>query len=93
MKNISKLVSHKIREFRLEKNMTIKDLAKKIGVSQQQLSRYERDVNKICINTLYDLSIALEHDISDFLPKKSHEKPDINNDVLKDTKTIILFPK
>lgn len=53
--NIGKMIKFK----RKEKGLSGELLAKKIGVSQQQLSRYERGVNDIKVNTLYSITQAL----------------------------------
>ncbi len=47
MKDINFIVGQNIRDLRHCNGLTTKMLAKMLGVSQQQLSRYERGVNKI----------------------------------------------
>lgn len=48
-----------IKQTRKECGMTGAELAKKLNVSQQQMSRYERGINKISVDMLFNLSIAL----------------------------------
>ncbi|MBI6203624.1 helix-turn-helix domain-containing protein [Providencia rettgeri] len=48
-----------IKKIRRECGMTGAELAKKLNVSQQQMSRYERGINKISVDMLFNLSIAL----------------------------------
>lgn len=48
-----------IKQIRRECGMTGAELAKKLNVSQQQMSRYERGINKISVDMLFNLSIAL----------------------------------
>ncbi|MEY0878589.1 helix-turn-helix domain-containing protein [Providencia manganoxydans] len=48
-----------IKQIRRECGMTGAELAKKLNVSQQQMSRYERGINKISVDMLFYLSIVL----------------------------------
>lgn len=59
-------VGNKIKKMRQSFGMTTAQLALKIGVSQQQMSRYERGVNKLCPYALYKLSLFFNCSISDF---------------------------
>ncbi|WP_371327751.1 helix-turn-helix domain-containing protein, partial [Morganella sp. HMSC11D09] len=45
MKDINFIVGQNIRDLRHRNGLTTKMLARMLGVSQQQLSRYERGVN------------------------------------------------
>ncbi|WP_247602717.1 helix-turn-helix transcriptional regulator, partial [Providencia rettgeri] len=36
------------------------DLAKRVNISQQQMSRYERGINKLTIDMIFNISLALE---------------------------------
>ena len=42
------------------------DIARKIGISFQQLQKYERAVNRISASRLYDISLILDVDPSYF---------------------------
>lgn len=53
---LSFYVGQKIKFLRKKQGMTANDLAVYLGISQQQLSRYERGVNRIDIDTLSTLS-------------------------------------
>ncbi|CDG87038.1 helix-turn-helix domain-containing protein [Xenorhabdus bovienii] len=57
---VSMLVGKRIQMKRKEAGMTVAELADRISVSQQQLSRYERGTNKISLEHLVDVSIALK---------------------------------
>lgn len=48
-----------IRKYRKEKKLTMKELGKKIGVSEQAISQYERGVRNVNLETLIKLSDAL----------------------------------
>lgn len=60
--DIGKMIKFK----RKEKGLSGELLAEKIGVSQQQLSRYERGINDIKVNTLYSITQALNIPIDSF---------------------------
>ncbi|MFT2111499.1 helix-turn-helix domain-containing protein [Marinomonas sp. 2405UD68-3] len=51
---------------RKELQLTAAYLSEKIGISQQQLSRYERGMNKINVSHLFAISVCLETPISWF---------------------------
>lgn len=61
-----KLIGKRIQQRRKEKKLTADQLSYKIGVSQQQLSRYERGTNKINVTHLIDIAAYLETPISWF---------------------------
>ncbi|MTC10772.1 helix-turn-helix domain-containing protein, partial [Providencia stuartii] len=46
------IVGKKIKRYRKEMNLTAEELGRYIGVSQQQISRYESGVNHINIDFL-----------------------------------------
>ncbi|MDE9487227.1 helix-turn-helix domain-containing protein [Xenorhabdus bovienii] len=60
------LVGRRIVMRRKEMKITTKTLAKRIGISQQQLSRYERGTNRININHLIAIGAELNTPISWF---------------------------
>ncbi len=60
------LIGKRIQMSRKEVGLTAQKLSELIGISQQQLSRYERGTNKINIGHLVRLSIALKTPISWF---------------------------
>lgn len=69
------IVGKKIRDFRIEKGMSGAELGKMLNLSQQQISRYERGINKITVDLLYEASLILDIDIELFL---DIEKCDLN---------------
>lgn len=48
-----------IKQIRRECGITGAELAKQLNVSQQQMSQYERGINKITVDVLFNLSIVL----------------------------------
>ncbi|MDD9338907.1 MAG: helix-turn-helix transcriptional regulator [Providencia heimbachae] len=48
-----------IRKTRKNNGLTASQLGKELNISQQQMSRYERGINKITIDMLFNIAIAL----------------------------------
>lgn len=63
---IDKLIGKKIYNLRIDRDMSRPDLAKKAGVSQQQIAKYENATNKISASRLALLGKLLNKDISYF---------------------------
>ena len=60
-------VSEKIRELRLKKKMTLKDLGKKTELSVGFLSQIERGISSMTLVTLRKIADALEVDLKDLV--------------------------
>ena len=54
-------VGRRVREVRLLRNLTQEELGEKIGVSYQQVQKYETGANRISASRLY--RIAVEFDV------------------------------
>ena len=63
---IDKLIGKKIYNLRMDRGISRSDLAKKAGVSQQQIAKYEDATNKISASRLALLAKVLNKDISYF---------------------------
>ncbi|HEM7144003.1 TPA: helix-turn-helix transcriptional regulator [Providencia stuartii] len=61
------IVGKKIKRYRKEMNLTAEELGRYIGVSQQQISRYESGDNHINIDFLSQLSELFKVPIQVFL--------------------------
>ena len=59
-------ISKKIRSLRKEKNMTLKELSEKTGLSISFLSQVENNTSSLAITSLKKIADALEKDISYF---------------------------
>jgi len=64
--NVDQIIAKKIYSFRLDNNMSQAELAKKIGISAQQLQKYENAKNKISAARLALIAKVLDKDISYF---------------------------
>lgn len=62
----NKFVGSKIFYLRMIQNITRKQLAQEIGVSQQQLIKYEAGTNRISVGRLVLIAHALSKEISYF---------------------------
>lgn len=60
------LIGKRIQQRRRELGISAEILAEKIGVSQQQFSRYERGVTKMNVSHLVDIAIVLDTPIGWF---------------------------
>lgn len=68
-KNVSELdtiIGKKISALRSQKKLTRIELSKQVGVTHQQLQKYERGINRISAGRLYEIAQALEVDIGYF---------------------------
>ncbi|EKT60253.1 helix-turn-helix domain-containing protein [Providencia burhodogranariea] len=69
--------------------MSGSELAEKLNVSQQQISRYERGITKLNIEKLIELAIYLDLDFSilkyEFIKEKEKEKEKEKISFINDT--------
>jgi transcriptional regulator with XRE-family HTH domain len=63
---IDRKVGQRVRTRRLEIGMSQERLAELLGVTFQQVQKYEKGVNRIAVSRLWDISIALELPVSRF---------------------------
>ncbi len=59
-KVIDKKVGQRVRSRRLEIGMSQEKLAEILGVTFQQVQKYEKGVNRIAVSRLFDIANALE---------------------------------
>ncbi|MGE0742965.1 MAG: helix-turn-helix domain-containing protein [Hyphomonadaceae bacterium] len=57
---IDKKIGQKVRTRRLEVSMSQERLAELLGVTFQQVQKYEKGVNRIAASRLYDIAAALD---------------------------------
>lgn len=58
--NFDLVIGRRLRAHRLSHQMSQTDLARKLGISFQQLQKYERGENRISVSRLKEISEALE---------------------------------
>ncbi len=66
-------IAQKVRNWRLKRGYTQRDLAEKIGVTYQVILQYEKGTRKISIEKLYSIAEILSIGIVDLIPV-SNEK-------------------
>ena len=71
---IDKHVGSIIIKIRQEKKIAQGEIAQKIGVSIQQLQKYEKGINRVSASRLYLLSLALDIKISSFFEELSQKE-------------------
>lgn len=83
-------IGDKIAEYRNKKNLTIKDLSEKIGVTSSLLSQIERGLSNPSINTLKLISKGLEVPLHNFFRE---EKNSTDLVVRKESRVKLTFPE
>ena len=73
---IDKEIGRRIQQRRRELGLSADTLAEKIGVSQQQFSRYERGKAKINAGHLADIAVVLDTPIGWFFSSNQGDNPD-----------------
>ena len=63
---IDRKVGQRVRSRRLEIGMSQERLAELLGVTFQQVQKYEKGVNRIAVSRMWDISVALEMPVSRF---------------------------
>jgi transcriptional regulator with XRE-family HTH domain len=79
--NIDKMLGHRVRSRRLEIGMSQEKLADLLGITFQQVQKYEKGVNRIAASRLFEISSALDMPIESFFAgvgetKKRDERRD-----------------
>ena len=65
--NIDQLVGQRLRARRLEIGMSQEHLADLLGITFQQVQKYEKGVNRVAVGRLLDIAVALEISPGSFL--------------------------
>ncbi|MEO0713445.1 MAG: helix-turn-helix transcriptional regulator [Pseudomonadota bacterium] len=63
---VDRLVGMRVREARREAGMTQDDLAREIGLTFQQVQKYEKAVNRISAGLIYEISLVLNKPLTYF---------------------------
>lgn len=75
---IDRLVGERVRERRAELGMSQEVLARKLGLSFQQIQKYEKGTNRISAGRLFVIAQALATPIADFFQEvlnQTHRNP------------------
>ena len=71
-----RFIGGKIRHFRKEAGLSLGDLASALGISYQQVQKYEDGKNRISGSRLYMIVILLGRQIGDFFPLSPDQQGD-----------------
>lgn len=69
-----KQIGKRIKELRVANGMSRKELGKKIGISHQQVTKYEMGENSICLHKLYMISTICDFPLKGFID--GYDEPD-----------------
>ncbi|MDX1575523.1 MAG: helix-turn-helix transcriptional regulator [Kiloniellales bacterium] len=72
---IDRLVGRQLRKRRIELGLTQLSVAKAIGVTFQQIQKYERGSNRIVASRLYDLASTLDVPVEYFFAEAQEATP------------------
>lgn len=68
-------VGQRLKALRQDARLTQADLANALGVTFQQVQKYERGVNRLAASTLAKAAVALDCQITDFYPQVGGASP------------------
>lgn len=71
-------VGRKVRQCRWLVGMSLQDLADRLGISYQQLQKYEMGQNRLSISRLWEIARVLEVPMTHFLEGLDSQSPDGN---------------
>ncbi|MDD9340459.1 helix-turn-helix domain-containing protein [Providencia heimbachae] len=96
--DIHSIIGIKIKNRRKELGLSGTNLASKLNLSQQQISRYENGVNKIPINHLMDIAAVLNCPIEWFFQDYSDDNTNkltnsINQELKYTAESIVIASK
>jgi len=78
--DINKYAAKKLKELRIQRNLTQEKLAEELNINQQQIARYENNLRQFKQDFLYQLAEYFNVSINYFFPNENHLK---NNDDLQ----------
>lgn len=74
---IDRKIGQRVRSRRLEIGMSQERLAELLGVTFQQVQKYEKGVNRIAASRLYDIASALDMPAARFFENLSGTRPGV----------------
>lgn len=81
--DVNKYAADKMKQLRIQKNLTQEELAEELKITQQQVTRYENNYRKFKQDFLFKLADYFQVSINDFFPPTTEELNTLNEyDVL-----------
>ncbi|RED54041.1 helix-turn-helix domain-containing protein [Aestuariispira insulae] len=74
-------VGAKVREARMLKGFSQERLAERLGISFQQVQKYEKGSNRIGCSRLWDISVVLETPVTFFFNGLEGEHHEVHSDI------------
>ena len=68
-------IGRRVRVRRRQLNLTLQQLAEKLGVGFRQLQKYETGANRMSAGTLFQIAIALGTQVDHFFQDLPDERP------------------
>lgn len=83
---IDEYVGKEIRRIRKAAGLSMMELADKLGMSYQQIQKYEIGANRVSAGVLYEVACLFHMDIRDFFPplKHSEVQTEQNEEIMRD---------
>jgi len=75
-------IARQLKTIRQIRGLSLQDVAKKIGISYQQLQKYEDAKNRINAGRLWELSRVYHVPISDFYMNYDHDFKNLTNAII-----------
>jgi transcriptional regulator with XRE-family HTH domain len=63
---MDKIIAKNLRHVRVARDMSLHDVSCKIGVTYQQLQKYEMGINRVSAGRLWQLSVVYRHPVQKF---------------------------
>ncbi len=70
---VDRFIGNQLRKQRQRRNMTLNDVSNIIGISYQQIQKYEQALSRVAASTLYRLTKLYEIDIGNFFEEVGSE--------------------
>ena len=70
---IDRFIGFQLRKHRQKRNMTLHDVSDALGISYQQVQKYEQAISRVSASTLYKLTKLYEIDIGNFFEEVDSE--------------------
>ena len=75
---IDRIVGEKLHEIRKRRGLSLQSIATRMGISYQQLQKYEAGSDRISVSRLYDAAAILEVPLSVFFKGISSQSPPLD---------------
>ncbi len=76
--SVNKYCADKLKSLRLSKNLTQQELAEDLGVTQQQIARYENNLRQFKQDFLFQLADYFNVSINDFFPPNDKQNNELD---------------